>query len=77
MQKLISIAAGGLGVSLAGIGHAIEEGTRWPTNDTKRDLRGRSSFDPRVSRWTGKPHEHKREIARRLHQQAKREQVPA
>lgn len=25
-------------------------------------------FDPRMNRWTGKPHEHKREIARRLRQ---------
>lgn len=22
-------------------------------------------FDPKINRWTGKPHEHKREIARR------------
>lgn len=25
----------------------------------------RSSFDPKINRHTGKPHEHKREIARR------------
>jgi hypothetical protein len=28
----------------------------------------RSSFDPVINRHTGKPHEHKREIARRLRQ---------
>ena len=28
-----------------------------------------SGFDPRINRWTGQPHEHKREIARRLRQQ--------
>jgi hypothetical protein len=26
----------------------------------------RNRFDPRINRHTGKPHEHKREIARRL-----------
>lgn len=31
---------------------------------------GSTGFDPRINRHTGKPHEHKREIARRLRQQA-------
>lgn len=27
--------------------------------------------NPNINRWTGKPHEHKREIARRLRQQGR------
>ena len=27
---------------------------------------GKAAFDPRINRHTGQPHEHKREIARRL-----------
>lgn len=29
-----------------------------------------TDFDPKINRHTGKPHEHKREIARRLRQKA-------
>lgn len=28
-------------------------------------------YDPRINRWTGQPHEHQREIARRQRQQAR------
>lgn len=28
-------------------------------------------YHPTINRWTGKPHEHKREIARRLRQQGR------
>jgi hypothetical protein len=31
----------------------------------------KGDFDPRINRWTGKPHEHKREIARRARQQGR------
>lgn len=31
---------------------------------------GASRFDPRINRHTGKPHEHRREIARNLKRQA-------
>lgn len=33
----------------------------------------RGKFDPVINRHTGKPHEHKREIARRARQQAAKE----
>lgn len=29
------------------------------------------TYDPRINRWTGQPHEHQREIARRLRQHAR------
>lgn len=35
--------------------------------------RNPSNFDPKINHWTGRPHEHAREIARRLRQQARKE----
>lgn len=35
--------------------------------------RNSSNFDPKINHWTGRPHEHAREIARRLRQQARKE----
>jgi len=31
-------------------------------------------MDPRINRWTGKPHEHRREVSRRLRQQQRKEE---
>lgn len=33
------------------------------------DRKPKGDFSPRINRWTGKPHEHRREIARRLRQE--------
>ena len=43
-----------------------DEAGRIPRGFFRRMSRRKAAFDPRVNRWTGKPHEHKREIARNL-----------
>lgn len=60
------IAASGLSFASLSTGPTVIEAPR-------RDRYKPSSpgdFDPKINRHTGKPHEHKREIARRLRQRA-------
>ncbi|MBF5091937.1 hypothetical protein F1640_18450 [Novosphingobium sp. NBM11] len=52
----------------AGTGHRAV--FRSASNGRRRNP---STFDPKINHWTGRPHEHAREIARRLRQQARKE----
>jgi len=72
--RLAAVAA--IAAARAGMVHVVVIGNDSPPPpQPQRPRRTRavkrpkfSGFDPRVNRWTGKPHEHAREIARRLRQ---------
>ena len=62
-------------MALAGLGAVdlMRPGVNRP-GERRYDFYGstRGSFDPKINRHTGRPHEHKREIARRLRQEARK-----
>lgn len=69
-MKAINLIAG---MAMASLGIAPQSKV-YGAENIKRTLQrqGRSrqvgSFDPRINRWTGEPHKHEREIARRARQ---------
>jgi hypothetical protein len=65
----MSLAAAGMAMGMGLAGHAAPSrsgGWRGPRLPT---------FNPKINRWTGEPHQHAREIARRLRQQARKVQA--
>lgn len=71
-----TISIGHIALAAMGFGHTaspVVEHT--PSSATRRRVyrKPKGDFSPQVNRWTGKPHEHKREIARRLRQAGRAE----
>lgn len=64
---LVAAASLGMSASLAGRVAAAAE----PQSTPRRHPLASRGFDPNINRWTGQPHEHRREIARRLRQKAR------
>ena len=67
MRMIYSLMSAAMALSAMNFGPIVSPAktkTRrfWKTTYT-------SSCNPNINRWTGRPHEHKREIARRLRQQ--------
>lgn len=74
MRRNIGIigAAAALALGLAA-GPEVDLARQSPPPAPRRRARRirKGDYDPQINRWTGKPHEHKREIARRLRQAGK------
>jgi hypothetical protein len=65
---IIGVAAA-MAMGLA-VGPGVDLVSQSPEPAPRRRARRirKGNYDPQINRWTGKPHEHKREIARRLRQ---------
>ncbi|KUR80944.1 hypothetical protein [Novosphingobium sp. FSW06-99] len=67
--------------SLLGLFHGLQPSRELfdpnPTQPRSRRNNGAPRFDPHINRHTNQPHEHKREIARRMRQTAARATLPS
>ena len=74
-MRQIALAALGMaaasGTAIVIDGSAASSPAPSPTPRRSVYRKPKGHFDPRINRWTGKPHEHKREIARRARQQGR------
>lgn len=69
LSALGMAAASGTDIMIDGSSASSPAPVPTPRRSAYRKPKG--GFDPRINRWTGKPHEHKREIARRARQQGR------
>jgi hypothetical protein len=64
LQSVFAAAA----LSMSSLAGTVAAGATNLMPSRRRRSKPETSFDPLINRWTGEPHEHKREIARRTRQ---------